>query len=147
MEGDSAFGFSGMEIETMFRYKLPIVIVVVNNGGIYGGFNQETYDDIRGDGDLTQTYVTLKVRTFNKLTKLSLFNRTPPSALTVETHYENLMTMFGQKGYFVKEIPELQKAVKESLSFNDKPSIINVIINPSADRKAQTFNWLTESKL
>lgn len=57
------------------------------------------------------------------------------------------MTMFGQKGYFVKEIPELQKAVKESLNFTDKPSIINVIINPSADRKAQQFNWLTESKL
>lgn len=40
----------------MFRYKLPIVIVIVNNGGIYGGFDQETYDSIRSDGDLTQTY-------------------------------------------------------------------------------------------
>lgn len=127
VEGDSAFGFSGMEIETMVRYKLPIIIVVVNNSGIYGGFDAETFKDIREGGDLTQV--------------------TPPSALTVETRYDNMMTMFGLKGYFVREISELQKAVKEALTFTDKPTIINVIINPSADRKPQTFNWLTESKL
>lgn len=54
VEGDSAFGFSGMEIETMVRYKLPIVIVVVNNGGIYGGLEKDTYELIREEGDLTQ---------------------------------------------------------------------------------------------
>lgn len=37
IEGDSAFGFSGMEIETICRYHLPVVIVVFNNGGIYHG--------------------------------------------------------------------------------------------------------------
>ena len=37
VEGDSAFGFSGMEIETICRYHLPIAIVVFNNGGIYRG--------------------------------------------------------------------------------------------------------------
>jgi oxalyl-CoA decarboxylase len=37
IEGDSAFGFSGMEIETICRYKLPIIILVLNNGGIYHG--------------------------------------------------------------------------------------------------------------
>jgi oxalyl-CoA decarboxylase len=37
IEGDSAFGFSGMEIETICRYKLPVVVVVFNNGGIYRG--------------------------------------------------------------------------------------------------------------
>jgi len=37
IEGDSAFGFSGMEIETICRYRLPIVILVFNNGGIYHG--------------------------------------------------------------------------------------------------------------
>jgi 2-hydroxyacyl-CoA lyase 1 len=54
VEGDSAFGFSGMEIETMIRYELPVMIVIVNNGGIYGGFDQETYNSIREAGDLTQ---------------------------------------------------------------------------------------------
>ena len=37
IEGDSAFGFSGMEIETICRYNLPVVILVFNNGGIYRG--------------------------------------------------------------------------------------------------------------
>lgn len=54
VEGDSAFGFSGMELETMVRYKLPITIVIVNNNGIYGGFDQETFDAIRNAGDLSQ---------------------------------------------------------------------------------------------
>lgn len=57
------------------------------------------------------------------------------------------MQMFQMKGHFVKTIPELQAAVKESLALTDRPTIINVIINPSADRKPQSFNWLTESKL
>ena len=37
IEGDSAFGFSGMELETICRYKLPIVTLVFNNNGIYRG--------------------------------------------------------------------------------------------------------------
>ena len=37
VEGDSAFGFSGMECETICRYNLPVTSVVFNNGGIYGG--------------------------------------------------------------------------------------------------------------
>lgn len=45
----------------MIRYNLPIVIVIVNNGGIYGGFDQTTYDLIRSDGDLTKMYVIQKV--------------------------------------------------------------------------------------
>ena len=44
VEGDSAFGFSGMEIETICRYHLPIVTVVFNNGGIYRG------DDVNRTG-------------------------------------------------------------------------------------------------
>ena len=35
VEGDSAFGFSGMEVETMIRHKLPIIMVIFNNNGIY----------------------------------------------------------------------------------------------------------------
>ena len=37
VEGDSAFGFSGMEIETICRYNLPVCVVVFNNDGIYRG--------------------------------------------------------------------------------------------------------------
>lgn len=55
VEGDSAFGFSGMELETMERYKLPIIIVIVNNSGIYGGVDEETYKDLQAAGDPTKT--------------------------------------------------------------------------------------------
>ena len=37
IEGDSAFGFSGMEFETICRYQLPITVVILNNGGVYRG--------------------------------------------------------------------------------------------------------------
>lgn len=74
-------------------------------------------------------------------------NRTPPSALTVEAHYENLLNMFGHQGHFVKTIPQLEQSLQEALQVSDRPTILNVIISPSSDRKAQSFNWLTESKL
>lgn len=67
--------------------------------------------------------------------------------MSIYTHYENMMQLFGKQGYFCRTIPELQTAIKESLKVTDGPSIINVIISPTADRKPQTFNWLTESKL
>lgn len=36
-----------MELETMERYKLPIIIIVVNNSGIYTGMTQEDFKEIR----------------------------------------------------------------------------------------------------
>lgn len=65
----------------------------------------------------------------------------------METHYEQMMQMFGMKGYFVKDVPALQDALKEANKLTTRPTIINVIIAPQADRKPQTFGWLTESKL
>lgn len=72
---------------------------------------------------------------------------TPPSALGVQVRYEEMMKMFGMQGYFCTEIEQLQKAIKEANQLTDKPTIINVAISPSSDRKPQSFNWLTESKL
>ena len=37
VEGDSAFGFSGIELETICRYNLPVVTVILNNSGVYRG--------------------------------------------------------------------------------------------------------------
>jgi thiamine pyrophosphate-dependent acetolactate synthase large subunit-like protein len=61
--------------------------------------------------------------------------------------YEKMMELFGKKGHFCQTIPELQKALTESLKVTDCPSFINVAINPSADRKPQSHSWLTSSKL
>lgn len=127
VEGDSAFGFSGMEIETMVRYKLPIVIIIVNNSGIYSGVEKELFEEVQNSGEATKTI--------------------PPTTLSFATQYETMLNMFNRKGHFCETIPEVQKALKESLQVEDGPSIINVIISPTADRKPQTFSWLTESKL
>jgi oxalyl-CoA decarboxylase len=37
IEGDSAFGFSGMEVETICRYELPVTTIIFNNNGVYRG--------------------------------------------------------------------------------------------------------------
>ncbi|XP_026673451.1 2-hydroxyacyl-CoA lyase 1 isoform X2 [Ceratina calcarata] len=127
VEGDSAFGFSGMEIETMTRYKLPIIVIVVNNNGIYSGLDKETFRQIQASGEPTQV--------------------TPPHSLTADTHYEKMMEMFGRKGYFCITVEDIERALKAALQVTDSPSLINIMISPQADRKQQKFNWLTESKL
>ncbi|XP_050469402.1 2-hydroxyacyl-CoA lyase 1 isoform X1 [Bombus huntii] len=127
VEGDSAFGFSGMEIETMFRYKLPIIVIIINNNGIYGGLDNETFRQIQASGEPTQVI--------------------PPNSLTSETHYEKMLEMFGHKGHFCTTVQDIQRALRICLQVNDSPSMINIMINPQAERKQQKFDWLTESKL
>ncbi|XP_012154414.1 2-hydroxyacyl-CoA lyase [Megachile rotundata] len=127
VEGDSAFGFSGMEIETMYRYKLPVIIIIVNNNGIGGGLDSETFRQIQSSGEPTQV--------------------TPSTILSCDTHYEKMIEMFGRKGYFCTTVQDIQHAIKACLKITDAPSLINIMINPQANRKEQKFSWLTESKL
>ena len=54
VEGDSAFGFSGMEVETICRYKLPVCVVVFNNDGIYRGTDVNTAGSGPGDHRVRQ---------------------------------------------------------------------------------------------
>ncbi|XP_074261777.1 2-hydroxyacyl-CoA lyase 1 isoform X2 [Saimiri boliviensis] len=119
VEGDSAFGFSGMEVETICRYNLPIILLVVNNNGIYQGFDMNTWKE------------TLK---FQDPTAVI-----PPMCLLPNSHYEQVMTAFGGKGYFVETPEELQKSLRLSLADTTKPSLINIMIEPQATRKAQSL--------
>nr|XP_019581542.1 PREDICTED: 2-hydroxyacyl-CoA lyase 1 [Rhinolophus sinicus]XP_019581543.1 PREDICTED: 2-hydroxyacyl-CoA lyase 1 [Rhinolophus sinicus] len=127
VEGDSAFGFSGMEVETICRYNLPIVLLVVNNNGIYQGFDTATWKDILKFGDATAV--------------------APPMCLLPNSHYEQVITAFGGKGYFVQTPKELQESLRQSLADTTKPSLINIMIEPQAMRKAQDFHWLTRSNM
>ncbi|MBO1330990.1 oxalyl-CoA decarboxylase [Streptomyces sp. VRA16 Mangrove soil] len=52
IEGDSAFGFSGMELETICRYQLPVITVIMNNGGVYRG------DEVIGEGPAPTTLMS-----------------------------------------------------------------------------------------
>ncbi|XP_059195433.1 2-hydroxyacyl-CoA lyase 1 [Centropristis striata] len=127
VEGDSAFGFSGMEVETMCRYNLPVVIIVVNNNGIYSGVDPETWKEMAKMGDLTSI--------------------APPVTLLPEARYDEVMAAFGGRGFLVRTVEELRSALQISLSDWERPSLLNVLINPSSDRKQQEFPWLTRSNL
>lgn len=127
VEGDSAFGFSGMEVETICRYNLPIVLLVVNNNGIYQGFDTAAWKEMIKFGDAT--------------------TMSPPMCLLPNSHYEQVMTAFGGKGYFVQTPKELQESLRQSLADTTKPSLINIMIEPQATRKVQDFHWLTRSNM
>ncbi|XP_048367731.1 2-hydroxyacyl-CoA lyase 1 isoform X1 [Sphaerodactylus townsendi] len=127
IEGDSAFGFSGMEVETMCRYNLPIIVIIVNNNGIYGGLDAHAWKEIMELGEPTTCV--------------------PPMSLLPNAHYEQIASAFGGKGYFVQTPEELQAALKRSLAEKHIPSVINIMIDPRSDRKEQDFHWLTRSNL
>lgn len=111
VEGDSGFGFSGMEVETACRYKLPIKIVVLNNGGIGVGTDKLPED------------------------KPML-----PMSLTPGARYDKMMAAFGGKGLFVTDPAELRAALDEAMAFAG-PALVNVLIHPQAGRKPQQFSW------
>ncbi|XP_006265304.3 2-hydroxyacyl-CoA lyase 1 isoform X1 [Alligator mississippiensis] len=127
VEGDSAFGFSGMEVETICRYKLPILIIIVNNNGIYSGLDADSWKEILKFGEPSTCAL--------------------PNFLLPNSHYEQVMSAFGGKGYFVKTPEELQNALKASLEEKQVPSLINVMIDPLSARKQQDFPWLTRSNM
>ncbi len=103
IEGDSAFGFSGMEIETICRYHLPIVTVIFNNGGIYRG------DDVNRGGSADPA----------------------PTVLMKQARYEKLIEAFGGKGYYAADPESLSNALAEALA-SGRPALINCAIDPQA---------------
>ena len=102
VEGDSAFGFSGMEVETVCRYNLPVTIVIFNNSGIYRG----TDENATSEDPATTVFVP-------------------------EARYDQMMEAFGGQGYIVRSPDELRQAVQEAMA-SRKPSLINAIIDPAA---------------
>jgi len=113
VSGDSAFGFSGMELETICRYNLPITTIVLNNGGIGGGF-----EDWPADQAL------------------------PPSALSRTARYEKVCEAFGGQGYYVEDPADLRPTLDKAIS-SGAPSVVHVLIAARADRKPQEFSWKT----
>jgi 2-hydroxyacyl-CoA lyase 1 len=58
-----------------------------------------------------------------------------------------MMTMFGLEGHFCSTADQILEAFGTALRTKDRPSFMNVMINPMASRKAQQFDWLTRSKI
>lgn len=62
IEGDSAFGFSGMDFSTICRFNLPVTVVIFNNGGIYNGIGV----NLSKNGDPAPTTLNVNAR-YDKL--------------------------------------------------------------------------------
>ena len=111
VQGDSAFGFSGMEMETVARYNLPIKIIILNNGGIGGGAPEPEGDDDR-----------------------------LPHALLHGARYEKVGEAFGAAGFHVDDPADLGAALDAALA-HDGPAIVNITIAADAGRKPQAHHW------
>ena len=103
IEGDSAFGFSGMEVETICRYNLPVCVVVFNNNGVYGG------TDVNPTGG----------------------HDVAPTVFVKGARYDKLIEAFGGVGVHATTPAELRKAMEEAIS-SGKPTLINAVIDETA---------------
>lgn len=102
VEGDSAFGFCGMEVETICRYDLPVCVVVFNNGGIYRG------TDVNPGGSDPATTVFVR-----------------------GARYDKIIEAFGGVGVQAETPDELKRAVDVAMD-SGKPTLINAVIDPAA---------------
>ncbi|RUS23451.1 hypothetical protein BC937DRAFT_86136 [Endogone sp. FLAS-F59071] len=119
--GDSAFGFSAMELETAARANLPLIILVINNNGIYNGLDGTEYTQSRSDDTL------------------------PSTALSVDTRYDVIAEACGGRGWFVRTTEELGAAVRAAMVETSKTCVINVAIVPGGRKKLE-FAWQTKTE-
>ena len=103
VEGDSAFGFSGMEVETICRYNLPVCVVVLNNNGVYRG----TDVNPAGGPDVA------------------------PTVFVKGARYDKLMEAFGGIGAHATTPAELRAAMEEAIRTR-RPTLINAAIDETA---------------
>ena len=120
VQGDSAFGFSGMEVATMCRFHLPVTICVFNNGGIYNGIGVNPDPVPNGDP--------------------------APTTLDINAHYEKIMEAFGGKGVYVTTPEELEAALEEGIA-SKKPNLINVQLAADAGKESGHIGYLNPQTL
>jgi oxalyl-CoA decarboxylase len=113
VEGDSAFGFSGMEVETICRYNLPVCVVIFNNNGIYRG----TDVNPTGGADVA------------------------PMVFVKDARYDKMMEAFGGVGVHVTTPDELKRAVIAAMD-SGKPTLINAVIDPAAGTESGNIGSL-----
>ena len=113
IEGDSAFGFSGMEVETICRYNLPICVIVFNNNGVYRG------TDVNQSGGVDVA----------------------PTVFVKNARYDKMMEAFGGVGVNATTPAELSKALTEALA-SGKPTLINAVIDETAGTESGRITML-----
>jgi oxalyl-CoA decarboxylase len=117
IEGDSAFGFSGMEVETICRYNLPVCVVVFNNNGIYRG----TDVNPTGGSDVATTVFVKDAR------------------------YDKMMEAFGGVGVHVTTPDELKRAVDAAMD-SGRPTLVNAVIDPGGRHRERQHRQTQPAK-
>ena len=117
IEGDSAFGFSGMEVETICRYNLPVCVVVLNNNGVYRG----TDVNPTGGPDVA------------------------PTVFVKGARYDKLIEAFGGVGVHATTPAELRKAMEEAIR-SRKPTLINAVIDETAGTESGRITSLNPER-
>lgn len=122
IEGDSAFGFSGMDFATICRFKLPVTVVIFNNGGIYNniGVNPSTDPSIEHDP--------------------------APTTLDLAARYDKMGEIFGAKNYYVTTPAELTAALTAAIA-SKEPNIINVQLAADAGKESGHIGYLNPTPL
>ena len=113
VSGDSAIGFSGMEMETLCRYGMPAKIVILNNGGIGPGM-----PDIPSNPMLNMK----------------------PNTLIYGARYDQMMQAFGGYGAYVEDTKDVRGALDELMNFPG-PGVVNIKLSQGSQRKQQEFRW------
>jgi oxalyl-CoA decarboxylase len=116
IEGDSAFGFSGMEVETICRYNLPVCVVIFNNNGVYRG----TDANPTGGSDVA------------------------PTVFVKNARYDKLMEAFGGVGVHATTPSQLRQAMEDAVR-SRKPTLINAAIDESAGTESGRITSLNPS--
>lgn len=129
LEGDSAFGFSAMEVETMARYSMDVLIFVINNGGVY-----------HGDSDDAEKWLAMQKKTEEGINEGGLRS----TSLGWEVGYEKIAEACGGKGFLVRTPEELEKATLEGFK-SKSVCVVNVIIEAGSAKKLE-FGWQASSK-
>ncbi len=120
--GDSAFGFSGMDFATVCRFKLPVVVVIFNNGGIYNAAGVNPSTDPRVEHDPA------------------------PTTLDINARYNMIAEAFGGKGYYVTTPDQLTEALNEAIAAK-APAIIDVQLSPDAGAESGHIGYLNPAPL
>lgn len=118
VEGDSAFGFSGMDFDTICRFKLPVTVVVFNNGGIYNGVG----------------------------VPMDKTSDPAPTTLDIHARYDKIGEAFGAQTYYVQTPEELSKALTESIA-SKKPCLIDVQLAADSGAESGHIGYLNPAPL
>ncbi len=118
VEGDSAFGFSGMDFSTICRFNLPVTVVIFNNGGIYNGIGE----NLSKDGDPA------------------------PTTLDVKARYDKLGDAFGAQTYYVTTPAQLGSALAEAVA-SKKPCLIDVQLAADSGKESGHIGYLNPAPL